>query len=94
MKGGAHHARQAVPLPGGVECHAVAGSVARRAGELKERVIGDGLVPLESALGLHAGLGRTPLFPASRQVIAQGVSHLGLLSSKKVYRALRKALGI
>jgi pimeloyl-ACP methyl ester carboxylesterase len=77
------------PLPAGVACYAIAGSLARRPGSLRERVLGDGLVPLDSALGRKAGPGGGELFAPSNQAIAYGVGHLGLLNSKKVYRTLR-----
>jgi hypothetical protein len=79
------------PLPAGVACHAIAGSLARRAGA-REAVLGDGLVPLDSALGRAAGPAGSDLFPAARQSIAQGVGHLGLLSSKRVDAMIRAGL--
>ena len=91
-KGGAG-SRHALPLPEGVACYALAGSVGRRAGELKEHMIGDGLVPVESALGHHAAPDGGALFAPSHQLIAHGVNHLGLLNAKKVYRALRTWVG-
>ena len=78
-----------VALPAGVACHAIAGSLARRAGTLKERLLGDGLVPLASALGQGAGPGASDLFAPASQSIAYGVGHLGMLNSKRVYRTLR-----
>lgn len=86
-------ARHAVALPEGVACHAIAGSLARREGELKERLLGDGLVPLASALGDHAGPDGSALIAPSRQSIAYGVNHLGLLRSQQVYRRLKKIMG-
>ena len=50
------------------------------AAALKGRVLGDGLVPVASALGRHALASRTLAFAADRQAVLQGVSHLGLLS--------------
>ena len=89
---GPAEARTAVPLPEGVACYALAASLARREGELKERLLGDGLVPLASALGHHAGVAGSALFPASHQSIVYGVNHLGLISSKKVYGRMRRWL--
>ena len=85
-------ARKPVPLPAHVACYAIAGSLARRAGGLKERMLGDGLVPVESALGLHAGPGSGPLFSPSHRAIAYGVGHLALIDSKRVYRRLQRWL--
>jgi hypothetical protein len=83
------HGDVADPLPAGVACYAIAGSLSRSPGALRERLLGDGLVPLESALGERAGPAGGPLFPAANVAIAYGVGHLGLLNSKKVYRTLR-----
>jgi hypothetical protein len=75
------------PLPRGVDCHAIAGSLARRAGEARER-LGDGLVPLASALGHAAGPSAADLFPPERQSITYATGHLGLLSSKRVSKII------
>jgi pimeloyl-ACP methyl ester carboxylesterase len=40
-----------VPLPAGVECHAVGVALAKAPGHVAEPLLGDGLVPLKSALG-------------------------------------------
>ena len=46
--------RVPVPLPEGVACYAIAASNGKSAGDLSGLLIGDGIVPLESALGHHA----------------------------------------
>ena len=89
---GAADARVSVPLPAGVAGYAIAGSISRRAGAVGERLVGDGLVPVESALGHRAGPGAGALFPPSHQSIAHGVNHVGLLNSKKVYRQMKRWL--
>ena len=43
--------RRPVPLPAGVACYAIAATTGERRGDLKDRLWGDGLVPVESALG-------------------------------------------
>ena len=75
-------------LPAGVACHAIAGSLARRAGGASERLVGDGLVPVASALGLGAGPSGADLFSAERQSIVYVTGHLALLSSKRVSRMI------
>ena len=72
------------PMPEGMACYAIAGSLARRADGARGRLLGDGLVPLESALGQSAGPAGAALFPASHQSIAYSTGHLALLSSKRV----------
>jgi hypothetical protein len=82
-----HHA--ALPLPEGVLCYAIAATTGKQTGDLKDRLIGDGLVPLASALGCHAERDRNLMFPADRQWIAFGTSHLDLLNRTEVYACLK-----
>jgi hypothetical protein len=76
--------RQPVPLPEGVRCYAIAASLGRADGDLKHRLLGDGLVPLDSALGRHADAARTLAFAPERQWIARETGHLDLLHSTEV----------
>ncbi len=82
----------ALPLPHGVRCDAIAGSIAKKAGSLRERLVGDGLVPLDSALGRNADPDRHLGLPKARQFVAYGVNHLGLLDSADVYERIRSSL--
>jgi len=82
-----HHA--AVPLPEDVLCYAIAGTTGKQAGDLKDRLIGDGLVPLASALGCHAEDDRNLMFPPDRQWIAHATGHLDLLCRTQVYERIR-----
>ena len=61
-------------------------------GAVKDRLLGDGLVPVDSALGRHAKAERRLDFAPERQWLAQGLSHLDLLSSAAVYGQLRSWL--
>jgi hypothetical protein len=81
------HGRLPGALPRGVACYAVAGTLrkAPRAG----RPPGDGLVPVESALGRHPDRTRALRIPASRRWLAHGTGHLDLLGSPEVYAQLR-----
>lgn len=76
-----------VPLPEGVRCFAVAGRMARSG-----VVLGDGLVPVDSALGRHRDPGRALAFPGSRCWVARGVGHLDLLGDPGVYAWIRRSL--
>jgi pimeloyl-ACP methyl ester carboxylesterase len=82
----------AVPLPAGVACYAVAGALGPKPGALKEKLLGDGLVPLDSALGRHRRSSRRLQFAADRQWVGQGINHLDLLSSPEVLTQLRRWL--
>ena len=81
--------RQPVPLPEGVECYAMA-AAASEAGDLRSRLVGDGLVPVESALGRHKEPGRTLPIPESRQWIAQDMKHFDLLDRPEAYEKIRE----
>ena len=61
-------------------------------GDLKSRVLGDGLVPLNSALGRHKSAARTLAFAPDRLWIGEGINHLALLSSAAVYAPLKRWL--
>jgi pimeloyl-ACP methyl ester carboxylesterase len=84
--------RQHVPLPEHVRCHAIAASIGRQGGELKARLVanglGDGLVPLDSALGRHKEPARTLAFREDRQWVGYGMNHLDLLSRPDVFAQL------
>lgn len=82
--------RGPLPLPDGVACYAVAGSLAAAPAA---RPPGDGLVAVDSALGRHPRPELTLGFPAAHQLVAFGTGHLDLLSSPTVYAALRAWLG-
>ncbi|MFT3957302.1 MAG: alpha/beta hydrolase [Piscinibacter sp.] len=84
--------RQPVPLPEGVRCCAVAASLGAQGGTISEKLLGDGLVPLDSALGRHADPSRTLAFAPERQWVGYGMNHLDLLSSAEVYARLKEWL--
>ncbi len=84
--------RQPVPLPAGVPCYAIAASLGQQDGALAGHLLGDGLVPLDSALGRHRQAVRRLDFPPQRQWIGYGMNHLDLLSRPEVYARLREWL--
>jgi hypothetical protein len=53
-----------------------------------DRLVGDGLVPLHSALGQHNDPKRCLHFAPDHQYIAYRTSHLGLLGSPAVAQQL------
>jgi pimeloyl-ACP methyl ester carboxylesterase len=85
-------AHEVVPLPPRVKCYAAAATLAARRSVLAERLVGDGLVPLDSALGRHAEPARTLAIPKDRQWVGYGMGHLELLSRAEVYSQLHEWL--
>jgi len=84
--------RRPVPLPRGTRCYAVAASTAPP-GASPRRLPGDGLVPVESALGRHRDPARALRFPAARTFVVRGAGHLDLLDRPEVYARIRGWLG-
>ena len=80
--------RTAVPLPGGVACYTVAGTTAAKRSALADRLVGDGLVPLNSALGQHDDPRLSLAFAKASQWIAYRTNHMALLSSPAVTQQL------
>lgn len=80
-------------LPHGVECFAAAATLAERAQALGDALVGDGLVPVASALGRHRDPAKALPIPKSHQWIGHGIGHLELLNRPEVYAQLRAWLG-
>jgi pimeloyl-ACP methyl ester carboxylesterase len=86
-----HHddRRVPLPLPVDVTCYMIAATLGASAGDVRDRLFGDGLVPLASALGTH----RNPEFccgiPPERQWVAYRSGHVELLRSPEVYEKIR-----
>jgi pimeloyl-ACP methyl ester carboxylesterase len=78
-----------VPLPGNTRCYAVAASLGPAPSSLKSRLLGDGLVPVASALGRHREAARSLDFAPERQAVVYRTGHLELLSSPEVLDLLR-----
>lgn len=76
--------RQPIPLPEQVQCYAIAAMIAKEHSDLSARLVGDGLVPLKSALGQHPDSSRALVFAPDRQKVFYGMTHLGLLDSRAV----------
>ena len=78
-----------VPLPTGVECYVMAGTLAKKNSRIHERLIGDGLVPVDSALGRSRDPVRTFEIPESHQWLGFETGHMELLGCPQVYTQLR-----
>lgn len=78
----------ALPLPEGVACYTVAATTAAKRSLLADRLLGDGLVPLRSALGQHDDPQRSLIFAKPSQWIAYRMNHMEMLTSPAVTQQL------
>jgi len=83
-----HDPRTQLSLPEGVRCYAIAATLSPD-GTPRGKLRGDGLVPVDSALGKHKRPELTLRFPDDQQSIAFGLGHLDLLSDGAVYATLK-----
>ena len=81
-----------LPLPSGVQCYAIAASIGKKTGSATGRMLGDGLVPVHSALGQHKNAVWSLAFAKSHQWTGHDMNHMDLLDRKTVYRRIRKWL--
>jgi len=81
-----------VGLPSRTRCFAIAGDLGPATGSVKGKLLGDGLVPVASALGKHPDPERRLAFGADAQAVVHGTGHLDLLSSAEVFGLLRRWL--
>ena len=84
--------REPLPLPIGVKCFTLAASTSIEASPMQDTLIGDGLVPLASALGQHGDAPHSLDFSTANQSIAYGTHHTALLKRAKVGEQLLKWL--
>ncbi len=79
-----------IPLPNGIRCYAIAGIIGTQDDALHAKYLGDGLVPLDSALGRHQDASRHLEFPADRQAVLAATNHMQLLSDAGAYEAIKR----
>lgn len=84
-----HDTRIPVPLPPGVACFALAGSLGQQPGPARRRWLGDGLVPVNSALGHHAEAARRLAFAPGHTRVIEGLGHLALMGHAEVLAQLQ-----
>ena len=65
-----------------------------KAGSLKDELLGDGLVPVASALGQHNDPARALAFAKTRQWTGYEMNHMDLLDNRKAYLRMRKWLSV
>ncbi|GAA3950643.1 hypothetical protein [Allohahella marinimesophila] len=80
--------RTAMPLPAGITCYTIAASTAPRPRAISDRIVGDGLVPVASALGQHEEGDRHLEFEPDKQFICYGCHHMQLLYHPEVTEKL------
>ncbi len=81
--------RMAVPLPDGLKCYTIAATTSEKSSILGDKLVGDGLVTLNSALGRHKKADLNLLFPETHQWIARDMNHLDLLNHLEVYETIK-----
>lgn len=79
--------RTPIALPERVKCYAVATTMSTKTHKLSEQLLGDGLVPLDSALGKHASKPFTLHF--DDHYVDSGINHIELLSDVKIYEKIK-----
>lgn len=82
-------ARTPVPLPASVEAYAIGAVAGATDQSVQARLVGDGLVPLDSALCRHPDPRYAQLIPAEHQWIALQTNHLELQTSPEVYARIK-----
>jgi hypothetical protein len=85
--------REHLPLPDGVACFTVAATLAAKRSLLADRLVGDGLVPLNSALGVHSDPARNLAFVKSSQMVVYRTNHMAMLGNAEVGAQLVAWLG-
>ena len=89
--------REPLALPTDVACFTVAASMTNTSSQpspAEVQLMGDGLVSVRSALGLHDEAQHTLAFAPENQYVAYGVSHMALLSRPEVSAQLVKWLAV
>ena len=84
--------RSPLPLPENTQCYAIAATTGKKLNKLNYNLIGDGLVPVSSALGQHKKVDMNLLFPKTNQHIIFNINHLDLLNNSEVYEIIKKSL--
>lgn len=85
--------RVPTPLPAGVDAYLVAATTTKGAGHAVGRARGDGLVPLDSALGRHGDPALALQVPDGHRFVLAGANHWDLLNRPEVDAQLQRWLG-
>jgi hypothetical protein len=79
-------------LPKGVQAYVVAATKGTRTTGLHSQIVGDGLVPLTSALGEHRNPALALHVPRAHRMVRTSANHWDLLSRPEVYQQLTRWL--
>ncbi|MFZ1917614.1 MAG: hypothetical protein WAU58_08590 [Terriglobales bacterium] len=82
------------PLPPAAPSYAIAATKRQAKASPSLDLFGDGLVPVNSALGRHRNPGMSLQFSESHQWIGYGMNHWDLLSHPEVYEQIRRWFGL
>ena len=85
--------RRPVETPANVDCLAVAATTGAERGDVRDRLVGDGLVPVASALGHHADPRRQLSFVPSRCHVVYQAHHMDLMGHPEIQQHLSNWLG-
>ena len=86
--------RRIVALPENVACYAIATITSEKpTAKLSDKIVGDGLVTINSALGIHQNIQLDLNIAKQNQWTGHEISHMQLLSSKQVYQVIKGWLG-
>ena len=78
-----------VPLPKDVQCYAIAATTKQVLNNCVDELVGDGLVPISSALGQHKRAELNLIFPTRQQWVGHNMNHLDLLNHPEVYETIK-----
>lgn len=84
------HIKNPVPLPAHVQCYTLAATISKTKKNAATDLIGDGLVPEDSALGKSKNEEWSLHFAQENQALIKGIHHLDLLCDEQVYEIIRK----
>jgi len=84
--------RKYIPLPQLIDCYSIAAAIGKEKDPISTRLVGDGLVDINSALGKHKNPAKELHFKKKNTWIAYETSHLDLLNHPKVYAKIKSWL--
>ena len=84
--------RNRVPLPDGIACYAIGTTTSEYVSKFHEKVVGDGLVSINSALGVHKDKKLDLNIPKENQFTSSEINHMQLLSNKEIYLVIKSWL--